>query len=808
MFSRSIRFSSLTRKSRVFSLPFVALLSGAVFVPCALAQETASDAAATPVATSPSTTRTGPTPIVVNIDGRVSSPDPAPLLLKGAVYVPLRGVLENLGAKVEYSPAEKRIEITQNGQKYLLRPGIEGATRGTEMVSLAPAKIVAGRAFVPLRSLAELFGYRVAWLASQRTVAIYTDASQKPIYVDHRAELRAAGPFGVEIDFVDKTPEQIGVLLDKARQSGVGVIKTRFDWATLQPTRASEFQWTPYDTVVREARVRGLRLVGILGDSTQWASTAISTDPDSWRHSPPKEKELPAWSNYVKRVVGRYKVDVQSWQVWENPSALNFRSVAKNYRKLARAAVEAAREADANVILHAAEPGGVELDFIRDLTANGLTPSLDGVQVYPVSQWQPGVRNSAVNFVLPYATLRDKLQVSDGRTRDYWIGGVSVPAIESQGGAASDDQGLLSTFSPAAQADYLVQTFALGLAGGGEKVFWSALQDASESGSSARNATTMGTGLLRADGTQRPAFTAMQQVSAQLGGKPYAGNLALDRSAVALLFDDKKSGTLVVWSPDGEATLTLNASGTETQLPGAINVATRPDSLVTDATGNVVAPPQGVLKLGNRPIFISNVALKTAAAAGARLSDKDFRLSETGTSYAGREEITATFGQSGDEDGLFWRRFAQFGGAAREFAPYQGRTAIITEAQRDIFDLKSSRPFIYFDVADDFLYFAGGVPVTISVTVRRTEKQISSVGNSASSFRIEYDSPSGYKTTPIQVVESGTGWITYSFEVPDATFANAEGYDLLVNTGGSKSNLMFGAVSVKRSATSGKKAVS
>ncbi|WP_157947627.1 stalk domain-containing protein [Abditibacterium utsteinense] len=740
-------------------------------------------------------------PIAVNIDGRVSAPDPAPLLEGGAVFVPLRGVLENLGAKVEYFPAEKRIDITQNGKKYLLRPGVEGATIDAEVVPLAASKVVAGRAFVPLRSLAELFGYRVAWLAAQRTVAIYTNDSQKPIFVDHRAELRAAGTVGVEINFVDKTPEQIGALLDSAKQSGVGLIKTRFDWATLQPTRDSEFQWTQYDTVVREARARGLRLVGILGDATQWASIALSQDPDAWRHSPIKDKELPAWSNYVKRVVGRYKVDVQAWQVWENPSAQYFRSVARNYRQLARLAVDAARESDANAIIHAAEPGGVELDFIHDLTTNGLTPLLDGVQVYPVAGWQPGVRNPAVNFVLPYATLRDKLQVNDGKTRDYWIGGVSAPATELKSGAVATaaQQKQLSAYSPTAQADYLVQMFALGLASGTGKVFWNSLQDEPEAATSNSSLAT-GTGLLRADGTPRPALSALQQVSANLRNKPYAGNLSFSRQAVALLFDDKKSGTLVAWSPDGDATLALNSSGTNSQLPGAIYVATRPDSLVTDPTGATIAPAAGVLKLSNRPIFITNVALETATLAGARLDDKSLRLSEGGASYAQRGEVKADFGPGG-EDGLFWRQYSGFGGMARQFAPYQGKTALITEAQTDIFDLNSSRPFIYFDVADDFMYFAGGAPVTISVTVRRTQQQSSSIVNTASSFRVEYDSPSGYKTTPLQVVESGEGWVTYSFDVPDASFANAEGYDLLINTGGSKSDIMFGSVSVKRGTT-------
>jgi hypothetical protein len=758
----------------------------------------------TGVAETPIALTSATTPIVVNIDGRVSAPDPAPLLDKGAVFVPLRGVLENLGAKVNYAPAERRIEIQQNGKKYTLRPGVSGATVGTEMVPLAAAKVVGGRAFVPLRSLAELFGYRVAWLSAQRTVAIYTSNSVRPEMVDHRAELAKGGALGIEIDVVGATDEEIIMLLDAARASGAGLVKVRFDWSTLQPERDGEFQWLHFDTVVRAARERGLKLVGVLGNSTQWASVALSPETDAWRNSPPKEKEFPAWSNYVTRVVGRYKADVQAWQIWENPSAANFRSVARNYRKLARLAIDAARLSDPKAIVHAAEPGGVELDFINDLTSNGLTPLLDGIQVFPVSQWQPGVPNAAESFLLPYATLRDKLQVNDGKKRDYWLGGISAPVFETSsvtGGEVSLDdaqKALLATYSPRAQADYLVRMFSLALAGGADKVFWNPLRDSQVPQLGSDGSVTGGIGLLRADGTPRPSYEAFKLLSQNIKGKPYAGNLGLDSNVIALLFDDKKSGTLVAWSPTGDATLTLNSTGHNPELAGATFVATRPDSKVFDSTGKEVAPPDGVFKLNRRPIFITNVALSTATAAAPRLEDGSLRLKTIGNSYSQANEVKATFGEKGVEDGLFWRPFMKFGGMAQNFEEWDHRPSLTTQAQRDIFDLKSSKPFIYLDVADDFMYYAGGVPVTITVDVRRPPSKSSSTVNTSSSFRIEYDSPTGYKTTPVQVVEPGEGWATYTYTVPDATFANAEGYDLLINAGGSKTDLTFGSISVRR----------
>jgi hypothetical protein len=66
---------------------------------------------------------------------------------------------------------------------------------------------------------------------------------------------------------------------------------------------------------VREARNRGLVVVGVLGGSAQWASIfSRSNNENEWRNGPPRDREMPAWQNYVRRVVGRYGRDVHAWQ--------------------------------------------------------------------------------------------------------------------------------------------------------------------------------------------------------------------------------------------------------------------------------------------------------------------------------------------------------------------------------------------------------------------------------------------------------------------------------------------------------------
>ena len=199
-----------------------------------------------------------PTALSINIDGRNVFSDTPPILQNGRTFVPLRGVLENLGAKVDYIPAERRVKIARDAQRVELFLGTTRATIDGRDVAVEKPLVISGRTFVPLRAIAELFGLKVSWLPASRTVAILTGAPVAPS-INQRAELKAAGPFGLTIDFTQHPVEQIPSLLDSAKTSGVGLIKFRFDWGTLQPTKDGAFEWAYFDTIVREARARSAR---------------------------------------------------------------------------------------------------------------------------------------------------------------------------------------------------------------------------------------------------------------------------------------------------------------------------------------------------------------------------------------------------------------------------------------------------------------------------------------------------------------------------------------------------------------------
>ena len=701
--------------------------------------------------------------------------DPSPKLISGTVYVPLRGVLETLGAQVNYVAAQDRIDITQADQTYSLRPGKEGAVAGTKLVPLAPSKVIDGRAFVPLRALAQLFGYEVAWQNQTRTVAISSKSGLALGPTDHRAALAKAGNVGITVDFTQFAPEELPTLLAQAKATGATLLKFRFDWDELEPTQGAAFNWPVYDRIVKSAREEGFTIVGVLGHTAQWASVSMTGDARVKRLSPPRPDAYTAWSNYVTRVVGRYKNDVQAWQVWENPDAANFFSVARTYRQLASLAVDAARKSDAKSIVHLAEPGAVSLTFLADLNKNGLTPRVDGVAVYPVAGYQPNTLETPEAFLRPYATLRSDLVLKDGKNRDYWIGGVSFPDL---GDPNKPD------FTEQAQADFAVRALALGLAASDGKAFYDVLRDSPT--------RPTGRGLLRADGTPRLVNGGVTALTKAIGNLPFKGVLRADDSAVVLLFDNKAQGAVVAWSPRGRGKLNLSALGLPADSPDVASVSVRPDSVLYNSAGQGRPAPDGTLSLTTSPLVITNVGGETAKAAQVQTASLQL---QNPPRFNGATSASVQLGEKGEEAGINFRKYARFGGETQKFYSNDAKQGLTTTPPVSALDPASGRPFVYLDVDDDFMYNLPNSPVTVTVEVKRPPIPGSTIITTTSGFRVEYD---GVKTTKWVVVEPGEGWTTLTFDLPDAQFTNAGGYDLLLNAGGSKMPLTFGKVTVSK----------
>ncbi|HTC30954.1 MAG TPA: copper amine oxidase N-terminal domain-containing protein [Candidatus Acidoferrum sp.] len=109
--------------------------------------------------------------VTVIVNGNTMSFDQPPLEQAGRVFVPLRGVFEQLGASVVYQNGQ--INATGDGRTVSLQIGSTQATVDGQSETLDQAPFVQGsRTLVPLRFVAQALGASVDWNNNTSTVTI------------------------------------------------------------------------------------------------------------------------------------------------------------------------------------------------------------------------------------------------------------------------------------------------------------------------------------------------------------------------------------------------------------------------------------------------------------------------------------------------------------------------------------------------------------------------------------------------------------------------------------------------------------
>lgn len=111
--------------------------------------------------------------ITLVADGKKVESDVSPVIVNNRTLVPVRVISELNGARVEWDSAERKVKIKSDKVEIELKIDSEKATlNGKTVVLDAAAAIVSNRTMVPVRFVAEAFGYEVGWAEATRTVTL------------------------------------------------------------------------------------------------------------------------------------------------------------------------------------------------------------------------------------------------------------------------------------------------------------------------------------------------------------------------------------------------------------------------------------------------------------------------------------------------------------------------------------------------------------------------------------------------------------------------------------------------------------
>lgn len=118
--------------------------------------------------------------ISIYIDNEEIKSDVPAQIVGGRTMVPVRGVLEGIGAEVSYDEKTKAVNISHGETKIKLIAGFEAAiVNGKASILDVAPQIISGRTLVPLRFISEAVGCKVSYDEKSKRVDVKTAGGQK-----------------------------------------------------------------------------------------------------------------------------------------------------------------------------------------------------------------------------------------------------------------------------------------------------------------------------------------------------------------------------------------------------------------------------------------------------------------------------------------------------------------------------------------------------------------------------------------------------------------------------------------------------
>ncbi len=519
--------------------------------------------------------------------------------------------------------------------------------------------------------------------------------------------------------------------LPKVAAAGVTTVRMFPEWRNFEP-KTGTWNWTGGDALVKAATDNRIEINAILMGAAPEAKAV---------HAFPMEN-LDGWSNYVSKVVERYKDRVHYWEVWNegNGGFNDGKHTTVDYAQLAIRTYEAAKQADPNaqVGLTVASYDAPYLQQTILAMQKAKKPnSFDYLCIHPyeIADGLAGV-DGEIPYLWMTHSLREMLKVSapEKVNAEIWITEVGHRIGESHGQKITDHDAAI------AFAKIYVMAIAQGIA----RTQWFEAQD--PIGEDA------GFGLISRDGKERPSYRTLKTLSSKLGSTPaYQGWLAVGQGGrgYGFVFGQEKTPVLVAWMPSGLTDASLS-------FPNDVEVT---DLLSTTTITLRAGQPLG---LTDEPLLIEGVPsdLVTQARSNA---GKNFPW---GGDFSKAKSVSLQLGSTEPSQGIF-----PTGRTASPSVTFpDGSIGIVV--QGDISHGVSFYVHPSFASLQTRDYY-------IRVTARRF-----SAGNVGMNLIYEVADSQGHGAYSNAGkwfgANAGTDWQTYTWHVTDACFSKMWGYDIVV----------------------------
>lgn len=406
---------------------------------------------------------------------------------------------------------------------------------------------------------------------------------------------------------------------DEATLAGVGWTRVQLRWAELQPNGPDD--WNPFffpDPVLDRELADGREVVGLLINTATWAvSEPIA--PNGFA-TPPEGLYLPhddpgnLWANFVRMMVTRYKGRIRHWIVWNEPDLAHFDDLGlvwagsvEDYYQLVKVAYLTAKKVDPTCKIHVTGTSywwdhkyGREQWIKRFFDVVAADPEA------PAHDYYFDAVTTHIYFKVH--TIWDIIQFikdsmnAHGIDKPIWLAETNAPPSDDPAAIPAE---VSFEITQEEQAAFIIQASALALAAGAERIeVYKMVDKASDADTDPEPF-----GLVRQDGSYRPAFHAFQVATRYFRDVRRATRDEWGETAQVTLNEGNRTVT-VLWNRVGEprtvrlAAITAQATLVEQTGEARTISATNGYYTLTLAPATCWDPHQGGHMIGGPPLVI------------------------------------------------------------------------------------------------------------------------------------------------------------------------------------------------------------
>ncbi|WP_420640962.1 hypothetical protein [Candidatus Leptofilum sp.] len=301
----------------------------------------------------------------------------------------------------------------------------------------------------------------------------------------------------------------------QANSLGAAWTRVRFQWAEVQAGGSGTWTASVSDSQINGEIAAGRTVVGLLIGIPDWAREGELPRGLHLPHTDPNN----SWANFVREAVGRFNGRINHWIIWNEPDVNDpnapghtWGGSVQDFFQLQRTAYLVAKEVNPNSTIHLSaftyfwNPNYI-YDFLDVVVADPAAPDhnyyFDALTAH--LYFQP---DSIFNIIQQFY----------GAVGSRGIPWKPVWLVETNAPPSNDPAWPVPNWTfqvdQQEQAAFIPQVFAVGLAAGAQRIAIYKMQDTPDD--VAANPEPFG--LLRMDGSRRPAFTTYQVAVQYLAG--------------------------------------------------------------------------------------------------------------------------------------------------------------------------------------------------------------------------------------------------------------------------------------------------